>query len=63
MRRGLLCGLTRSIVARKIPFEDPQILTIVRVAYVVVQLVVLGAYYFVSSKVCSLGCTKSSSVV
>ena len=40
-------------VARKIPFDDPQVLTYVRIAYVVVQLVVLGAYFVVSQKVCS----------
>ncbi len=39
------------IVARKIPFEDPQVLTWVRIAYVVVQAVVLGTYYYVSMKV------------
>ena len=61
-----MCIVTRSLestdalswplyhsVARKIPFEDPQVLTIVRIAYVVVQAIVLGTYYFVSSKVSS----------
>ncbi|THH00073.1 hypothetical protein EW026_g2385 [Hermanssonia centrifuga] len=38
-------------VARKIPFEDPQVLTWVRIAYVVVQAVVLGTYYYVSMKI------------
>jgi hypothetical protein len=38
-------------VARKIPFDDPQILLYVRVAYVVVQVIILGTYYYVSMKV------------
>jgi hypothetical protein len=38
-------------VARKIPFDDPQTLTYVRIAYVAVQLIVLGTYYYMSSKV------------
>lgn len=38
-------------VARKIDFNDPQVLTWVRIAYVTVQVVILGAYYFVSMKI------------
>jgi len=38
-------------LARKIPFEDPQTLLYVRVAYVAVQATVLGLYYFVSMKI------------
>ncbi|KAG8859355.1 hypothetical protein FRB96_004570 [Tulasnella sp. 330] len=38
-------------LARKIPFEDPQVLLYVRVAYVSVQLIVLGIYYYVSTKI------------
>lgn len=38
-------------MARKIPFEDPQVLTYVRIAYVVVQALVLGVYYFITLKV------------
>jgi Phosphate transport (Pho88) len=37
-------------VARKIPFDDPQVLFFVRVAYVVVQATILGTYYYVSVK-------------
>jgi hypothetical protein len=37
-----------SAVARKIPFEDPLVLNYVRLAYVVSQLVMLAAYYYVS---------------
>lgn len=38
-------------MARKIPFDDPQVLTYVRIAYVVVQAIVLGVYYFITLKV------------
>lgn len=41
-------------MARKIPFEDPQVLLYVRVAYVAVQVIILGTYYYVSMKVCSI---------
>lgn len=39
-------------MARKIPFEDPQVLNFVRIAYVAVQAIVLGAYFMVTQKVC-----------
>ncbi|KAJ3489315.1 hypothetical protein NLI96_g2231 [Meripilus lineatus] len=48
---NLVVSLVAMQVARKIPFEDPQVLTIVRISYVVVQAIVLGTYYFVSSKI------------
>jgi hypothetical protein len=38
-------------VARKIPFDDPQVLLYVRAAYVIVQVVILGTYYLVSLRV------------
>jgi len=38
-------------LARKIPFEDPQVLLYVRIVYVGVQLIVLGMYYWVSLKI------------
>jgi len=38
-------------LARKIPFEDPEVLLYVRIAYVGVQLLVLGVYYYVSMKI------------
>lgn len=43
-----------TIVARKIPFDDPQTLNYVRVGYVSVQLLVLSTYYYISMKVCTL---------
>ncbi|KIY45536.1 inorganic phosphate transport PHO88 [Fistulina hepatica ATCC 64428] len=35
-------------VSRKIPFEDPEILRYVRIAYVVVQTLILSAYFYTS---------------
>jgi len=42
-------------VARKIPFEDPEVLNYVRIVYVGVQLFVLALYYYVSIKVRRFG--------
>lgn len=38
-------------MARKIPFDDPSTLNIIRVSYVGVQLVVLAVYYFISLQI------------
>jgi len=48
---NLAISLGAMQLARKIPFEDPQILLYVRIAYVAVQLVVLGSYFYVSQKI------------
>jgi hypothetical protein len=39
------------VVARKIPFDDPQVLNYVRIAYVAAQAIILGTYFFVAQKV------------
>jgi hypothetical protein len=39
------------IVARKIPFDNPQVLDYVRIAYVASQAFALVVYYYTSSKV------------
>jgi hypothetical protein len=39
-------------VARKIPFDDPEVLNYVRIAYVTAQVIILGVYYYVSYAVC-----------
>jgi len=46
--QNLLISLGAMQLARKIPFEDPLVLNYVRLAYVVSQLVMLAAYYYVS---------------
>lgn len=38
-------------VARKIPFDDPEVLLYARIGYVSAQLIVLAAYFVCSSKV------------
>ena len=38
-------------MARKIPFDDPEVLNYVRAGYVTVQLLVLSTYYYISMKV------------
>ncbi|KAG5333660.1 hypothetical protein C0989_005138, partial [Termitomyces sp. Mn162] len=48
--QNLAISLGAMQVARKIPFDDPQVLIYVRIAYVVAQVVVIGTYYFVSLK-------------
>ncbi|KAF7317891.1 Inorganic phosphate transporter [Mycena kentingensis (nom. inval.)] len=40
--------LTTWTVARKIPFEDPQILYYVRIGYVAVQVLVMSIYFYIS---------------
>ena len=40
-----------SSVARKIPFDDPQVLQYVRIGYVASQVILLAVYYFTSLKV------------
>ena len=38
-------------MAKKVPFDDPQVLTYVRIAYVATQITVLGVYYYVGLQV------------
>ena len=40
-----------NVVARKIPFDDPETLNYIRVGYVSAQLLVLSTYYYMSMKV------------
>ncbi|KAH8118153.1 inorganic phosphate transporter [Phellopilus nigrolimitatus] len=49
--QNLVISLVGMQVARKIPFDDPQVLNYVRVGYVTVQLLVLSTYYYISMKV------------
>lgn len=38
-------------MARKVPFEDPEVLNYVRIGYVFSQVLALGLYYYISYKV------------
>ncbi|KAJ6469756.1 inorganic phosphate transporter [Mycena polygramma] len=46
--QNLVISLGVMQVARKIPFDDPDVLNYVRIGYVVVQVIVLGVYYYIS---------------
>nr|GAT55062.1 predicted protein [Mycena chlorophos] len=45
---NLVISLAVMQLARKVPFEDPEVLYYVRVGYVSVQLLVLSVYYYIS---------------
>jgi len=49
--QNLVITLGAMQVARKIPFDDPDVLLYVRIAYVVVQLIIFAAYYYTSMKI------------
>ncbi|RXW20201.1 hypothetical protein EST38_g5647 [Candolleomyces aberdarensis] len=49
--QNLVISLGAMQLARKIPFEDPDVLLYVRIGYVSVQLIVLAIYYYVSTQV------------
>ncbi|KAJ3517233.1 hypothetical protein NLJ89_g639 [Agrocybe chaxingu] len=49
--QNLVISLTAMQVARRIPFDDPDTLNLVRAGYVVVQILVLGVYFYVSSTI------------
>ena len=38
-------------MARKIPFDDPQVLMYVRTAYVLTQATILAVYFYISTRV------------
>ena len=38
-------------VSKKIPFDDPQVLLGVRILYVVSNLVILGIYLYIQTKI------------
>ncbi|KAF7309565.1 Inorganic phosphate transport PHO88 [Mycena indigotica] len=45
---NLVISLAVMQLARKIPFEDPEVLYYVRVGYVSMQILVLSVYYYIS---------------
>jgi len=49
--QNLLLSLGAMQLARKIPFENPDVLNYVRIGYVVSQVLVIGAYYLVAEKI------------
>jgi len=49
--QNLVISLGVMQLARKVPFDDPEVLNYVRLGYVVSQAIILGVYYFVSYKI------------
>ena len=49
--RGSFIFNTCCTVARKIPFDDPQVLNYVRIGYVSAQVIALAIYYYISTSV------------
>jgi len=45
---NLAISLGAMQLARKIPFDDPEVLNYARIGYVVTQLTILGIYYYTS---------------
>ncbi|KAJ7065214.1 inorganic phosphate transporter [Mycena amicta] len=48
---NLVISLGVMQLARKIPFDDPEVLYYVRVGYVSMQILVLSIYYYISMKI------------
>ncbi|EJF56012.1 inorganic phosphate transporter [Dichomitus squalens] len=44
--QNLVISLGAMQLAKRVPFDDPQVLTYVRIAYVATQVLVLGVYYY-----------------
>ncbi|KAH7929233.1 inorganic phosphate transport PHO88 [Leucogyrophana mollusca] len=49
--QNIVISLGAMQVARRIPFDDPDVLNYVRFGYISSQLIVLGVYFFVSYKI------------
>ncbi|KAH9964708.1 inorganic phosphate transporter [Lactifluus volemus] len=49
--QSLAISLAVMQVARKVPFDDPQVLEYVRIGYIASQAIALVAYYYASSKI------------
>jgi len=49
--QNLVISLGVMQVARKIPFDEPDVLNYVRLGYVVSQVAILAVYYFISFKI------------
>jgi len=49
--QNLVISLGAMQIARRIPFDDPQVLLYVRVGYVVSQVVCIAVYLYISAKI------------
>ncbi|KAI0688691.1 inorganic phosphate transporter [Cerioporus squamosus] len=48
---NLLISLGAMQLAKRVPFDDPEVLTYVRIAYVATQVTVLAVYYYVGQQI------------
>ncbi|RDX41835.1 inorganic phosphate transporter [Lentinus brumalis] len=48
---NLIISLGAMQLAKRVPFDDPEVLTYVRIAYVVTQVTVLAVYYYVGQQI------------
>ncbi|KAG8680568.1 hypothetical protein FRC09_018143 [Ceratobasidium sp. 395] len=48
---NLMVSLGAMQVARKIPFDDPQVLNYVRIGYIASQIICLATFYLVSTRI------------
>jgi hypothetical protein len=49
--QNIVISLGAMQVARRIPFDDPEVLNYVRIGYVTSQAIIMGVYFYVSYKV------------
>ncbi|THU97539.1 inorganic phosphate transport PHO88 [Dendrothele bispora CBS 962.96] len=49
--QNLVISLAAMQLARRIPFENPEVLNYVRIGYACTQLVILGVYYYITMQV------------
>ena len=50
-RTNLVIILGMMQVSKKIPFDDPQVLLGVRALYVVTNVIILGIYFYIQTKI------------
>ncbi|KZT27247.1 inorganic phosphate transporter [Neolentinus lepideus HHB14362 ss-1] len=49
--QNLVVSLVVMQLARKVPFDDPETLTYVRIGYIVSQAIIIGTYYYTSMRI------------
>ncbi|TRM70289.1 inorganic phosphate transporter Pho88 [Schizophyllum amplum] len=49
--QNMVTSLVLMQVGKRIPFENPDVLNYARMAYVAIQVIILGTYYFISTKI------------
>ncbi|KAL1695152.1 inorganic phosphate transporter Pho88 [Schizophyllum commune] len=49
--QNMVTSLVLMQVGKRIPFERPDVLNYARIAYVAIQVIILGTYYYISMKI------------